>query len=63
MLVAVFRDLRTFLFFFGITIAFFSVFVGIILKDLSEYEGIGPVGYFMIALRESIGDYDTASYT
>jgi hypothetical protein len=63
MLVAVFRDLRTFLIFFGITIGFFSVFVGIILKDLSDYEGIGPVGYFVIALRESIGDYDTASYT
>jgi hypothetical protein len=63
MLVAVFRDLRTFFFFFMIVNAFFSVFVGILVKDLSEYEGIGPIGYFVIALRESIGDYDTASYS
>jgi hypothetical protein len=63
MLVAVFRDLRTFLFFFGIVITFFSVFVGLLVKDLSDYDGIGPVGYFLIALRESIGDYDTASYS
>ncbi len=63
MLVAVFRDLRTFSFFFLIVNAFFSVFVGILVNDLSDYEGIGPIGYFVIALRESIGDYDTASYT
>ena len=63
MLVAVFRELRTFLYFFGIVIAFFSLFVGILVEDLSAYEGIGPVAYFVIALRESIGDYDTASYS
>jgi hypothetical protein len=27
--------------------------------DLASYEGIGPAGYFIIALRESIGDFDT----
>jgi hypothetical protein len=27
--------------------------------DLANYEGIGPAGYFIIALRESIGDFDT----
>jgi hypothetical protein len=51
------------LYFFGFVVVFFSVFVGILIKDLSDYEGIGPVGYFVIALRESIGDYDTASYS
>jgi hypothetical protein len=51
------------LYFFGFVVVFFSVFVGILIKDLSDYEGIGPVAYFVIALRESIGDYDTDSYS
>ena len=60
MLLAVFRDLKAFLFFFGIVIAFFSSFLAVLLKDdLTNYEGIGPVGYFIIAMRESLGDYDT----
>jgi hypothetical protein len=46
-------------------ISFFTLFLAVLLKDdLSSYDGIGPVGYFIIALRESIGDYDTNdSYT
>jgi hypothetical protein len=41
-------------------ISFFTLFLAVILKDdLSSYDGIGPVGYFIIALRESIGDFDT----
>jgi len=63
MLVAVFRDLKSFLFFFGIVVAFFAVLVSILLKDLSDYESIGALGYYVIALRESIGDYDTDSYS
>jgi hypothetical protein len=62
MLISVFRDMSSFLFFFGIVIAFFSVFLSILLNDLSDYEGIGPVAYFVIAMREAIGDYDTDSY-
>ena len=63
MLVTVFRDLKSFLFFFGIVVAFFGVLVSILLKDLSDYESIGALGYYVIALRESIGDYDTDSYS
>ncbi len=60
MLIGVFHDLRWFLFFFGMVIAFFSIFISVLLKDdLSSYEGIGLVGYYIIAMRESIGDYDT----
>ena len=51
------------MYFFGFVVIFFSIFVGILIKDLSNYEGIGPVAYFVIALRESIGDYDTDSYS
>jgi hypothetical protein len=60
MLLAVFSDLKSFILFFGIVIGFFSIFLIALLKDdLANYEGIGPVGYFIIALRESLGDFDT----
>lgn len=63
MVETVFKDLRSFLYFFAIVVVFFTVFLGNILIDLSNYEGIGSVGYFVIALRESVGDYDTDSYS
>lgn len=63
MLVSVFRDMSSFILFFAIVIAFFSIFVGILINDLSDYEGIGPLGYFAIALRQAIGDFDTDSFT
>jgi len=63
MLMTVFQDITSFLHFFGMVVIFFTVFVGILIKDLSDYEGIGPVGFFIVALRESIGDYDTDSFT
>lgn len=60
MVLAVFRDLKVFLFFFGIVIAFFSIFLAVFLKDdVADFEGIGPVAYFIIAMRESLGDFDT----
>jgi hypothetical protein len=51
MLGAVFRDMSTFLFFFGIVNGFISILLGVLINDLDDYEGIGPVGYFAIALR------------
>ena len=63
MLATVLNDITSFLYFFGFVVIFFSILVGIILKDLSDYEGVGPVAYFVIAMRESIGDYDTDSYS
>jgi hypothetical protein len=51
MLSAVFRDMLTFLYFFGIVIGFFSILLGVLINDLDDYEGIGPVGYFAISLR------------
>jgi hypothetical protein len=60
MFIAVFYDLRWFLLFFGLVVAFFTLFLAVLLNDdLSSYEGIGIVGYYIIAMRESIGDYDT----
>lgn len=63
MVVGVFKDLRKFLYFFALVVIFFSVLLGILSPDLSDYEEIGPVSYFVIAMRESIGDYDTASFS
>jgi hypothetical protein len=51
MLIAVLRDMSAFLIFFGIVIGFFSVLLGVLIKDLDDYEGIGPVGLFVIAMR------------
>jgi len=52
MLISVFKDLKWFLFFFGLVISLFTMFLAVLLKDdLSNYEGIGPVGYYIIAMR------------
>jgi hypothetical protein len=60
MFIAVFKDLRWFLFFFAMVLSFFSIFLTVILKDdLTNYEGLGIIGYYVIAMRESIGDFDT----
>jgi hypothetical protein len=60
MLLAVFSELKVFILFFGIVIGFFTIIFAILLKDdLTNYDGLGPVGYFIIAMRESIGDFDT----
>ena len=62
MLLNVFYDLRYFLFFFGIVITSFSMYLGILVKSTEDYEGIGPIGFFAIALRTSLGDYDFDSF-
>jgi hypothetical protein len=62
MLATVFRDMLNFLYLFSFVVIFFSIFLVILINDLTDYEGIGPIGYFAIALRQSIGDYDTASF-
>ncbi len=62
MLLNVFYDLRFFLFFFGVVIVSFSLYLGILVNELTDYEGIGIFGYFGIALRTSLGDYDFDSF-
>jgi hypothetical protein len=62
MLLNVFYDLRYFLLFFGLVIVSFSLYLGILVNELTDYEGIGPFGFFAIALRTSLGDYDFDSY-
>jgi hypothetical protein len=62
MLLNVFYDLRFFLFFFGLVIGSFALYLGILVNELTDYEGIGPFGFFAIALRTSLGDYDFDSF-
>jgi hypothetical protein len=62
MLLNVFYDLRFFLFFFGVVVVSFSLYLGILVNELTDYEGIGIFGYFAIALRTSLGDYDFDSF-
>jgi hypothetical protein len=54
--------MSTFLLFFGIVIGFFSIFLTILINDLEDYEGIGPIGYFAIGMRQALGDYVTDSF-
>jgi hypothetical protein len=62
MLVTVFFELRYFLLFFLLVIGGLTVMIEIILKDSGEnYEGIKTSAFFVLALRQSIGDYDTSS--
>ena len=51
MFASVFKDIANFIYFFGFVVGFFSIILGILLNDISDYEGIGPVGYFGLALR------------
>ena len=56
----VFYDLRYFLIFFAMVVGAITVMVQILLKDTGEdYNGIQDFAFFVLALRESVGDYDT----
>ena len=62
MLVNVFYDLRYFLVFFLIVLGMFTVLIHIIVDETNEsYDGIRSIAFFVLALRESIGDYDTST--
>ena len=59
---SVFRDMKYFIVFFGFVILFFSLFLIIVLNDISDYNSISYFGFFVITLRQSLGDYVTDSY-
>jgi hypothetical protein len=62
MLYKVFYDFRYFLPFFGMVIGAFTVILQILLKKSNEtYDGIRPIAFYVLALRQSIGDYDTST--
>ena len=62
MLLDVFKELRIFLFFFLLVIGGLTVMAYIIMVESGEaYNGIKSVAYFVIILRQSLGDTDTSS--
>ena len=62
MLVNVFYDLRYFLLFFLIVVCMFTTLIHIIVDEVEEgYEGIGALSFFVLALRQSVGDYDSST--
>jgi hypothetical protein len=62
MLIDVIQAILIFLFYFLLVIGGFTVMAYIIMVESGEtYKGIKSVAYFMIILRQSVGDYDTSS--
>lgn len=65
MLISVIQDLRSFLALFAFFILAFAVLLAIVDGDLSHtsnYHETGGFTYVLLALRQSIGDYDTGSF-
>jgi hypothetical protein len=64
MINSVLHDLRYFMAFFGIIIFAFAVFLGILVDiDEETYDILGPIAYFVMAFRTSIGDYNLDNYS
>jgi hypothetical protein len=62
MLIVVFKELLIFLLFFLLVIGGLTVMAQIIIKESGDgYEGIKTAAFFVIVLRQAIGDYDTSS--
>ena len=62
MLIDVIQAILIFLFYFLLVIGGFTVMAFIIMVESGEaYNGIKSVAYFVIILRQSVGDYDTSS--
>jgi hypothetical protein len=62
MLTNVFYDLRYFLIFFLIVLGMFTILINIIVDETNEsYDGIRNMEFFVIALRQSVGDYDSST--
>ena len=62
MLIDVIQAILNFLFYFLLVILGFTVIAFIIMVESGEaYNGIKSVAYFVIILRQSVGDYDTSS--
>jgi hypothetical protein len=62
MLTNVFYDLRYFLIFFLIVLGMFTTLIHIIVGETNNsYDGVREMAFFVLALRQSVGDYDTST--
>lgn len=58
MVTQVTNDIRPFMFYYFIFICTFAIFLSIVLELKDDYENAGAMGYFSLALRTAIGDFD-----
>ena len=62
MMQGVFLDLRYFMVFFIITVIEFGMLFSILIKNSDAYNGVGNLGYFIMAFRTSAGDFDMDNF-
>jgi hypothetical protein len=59
MLIAVIHDIGYFLLFFGFVIGAFTAVIGVIVKEPTDtYQGVEGIGFYLLAIKSSIGDPD-----
>ena len=58
----VFSDLRVFLVYFVFFNACLAIFLSIVVNLNGESAGMGPIGYFVLAFRTSVGDFEFNSF-
>ena len=62
MIVTVFRDIKNFIIYFFILLAFMAVKISLILTDVEGFDGIGSFKWFILALQSALLDGDIAGY-
>ena len=62
MIVTVFRDIKNFIIYFLILLAFMAVQISLILTDVEGFDGIGAFKWFILALQSALLDGDIAGY-
>ena len=62
MMQGVFLDLRYFMVFFIITVIEFGMLFSLLISNSEAYNGIGNLGYFIMAFRTSAGDFDMDNF-
>lgn len=62
MMLGVFSDLKYFIAFFFFVIAEFALLFTILVTNPDTYNGIGMFGYYFMAVRTSLGDFDLDNY-
>lgn len=65
MMSSVFKDLKSFMFFFALFISTFAVFLSIVIRPdvlSSDYNKLSVLSYFVMAFRSSVGDNEMGNY-
>ena len=62
MIQGVLLDLKFFLTFFVITVIEFGLLFTTLVENSDTYTNIGTLGYYIMAIRTSLGDFDVDNY-